>query len=113
MDPDSTLFDLASLTKVVATTPALMLLVERGQVGLDAPWRATSRIPDARDHRAAAAHAHLRLAGRHPTPELRALRDSAALMRRVMAETPRVPPGTRVIYSDLNAILLGEVVRSA
>jgi CubicO group peptidase (beta-lactamase class C family) len=32
-------------------------------------------------------------------------------MRRVMAETPRVPPGTRVIYSDLNAILLGEVIR--
>jgi CubicO group peptidase (beta-lactamase class C family) len=46
-----------------------------------------------------------------PTPELRALPDSAALMRRVLAEAPRVPPGTRVIYSDLNAILLGEVVR--
>src|SRR3989441_5615233 len=34
-------------------------------------------------------------------------------MRRVLSETPRVPPGTRVIYSDLNAILLGEVVRRA
>ncbi|HET7296967.1 MAG TPA: serine hydrolase, partial [Gemmatimonadales bacterium] len=38
---------------------------------------------------------------------------SAALMRRVLRETPRVPPGTRVIYSDLNAILLGEVVARA
>jgi CubicO group peptidase (beta-lactamase class C family) len=36
LDPDSTLFDLASITKVVATTTALMLLVERGQVDLDA-----------------------------------------------------------------------------
>ncbi|HEV2291725.1 MAG TPA: serine hydrolase domain-containing protein, partial [Gemmatimonadales bacterium] len=35
--PDSTVWDLASLTKVVATTPALMLLVDRGTVDLDAP----------------------------------------------------------------------------
>ncbi len=34
---DSTLWDLASLTKVIATTPALMLLVERGKVALDTP----------------------------------------------------------------------------
>jgi len=33
------IFDMASLTKVVATTPAIMLLVERGQVELDAPVR--------------------------------------------------------------------------
>ena len=32
-----TIFDLASLTKVIAGTPAIMLLVERGQVKLDAP----------------------------------------------------------------------------
>src|SRR5205823_13238976 len=37
VDPESTLYDLASLTKVIATTPALMLLVERGRVRLDAP----------------------------------------------------------------------------
>jgi CubicO group peptidase (beta-lactamase class C family) len=37
VDPDSTVYDLASLTKVVATTTALMLLVERGQVALDDP----------------------------------------------------------------------------
>src|SRR5256885_14789576 len=36
-DPDSTLYDLASLTKVVATTPSIMLLVERGLVQLDRP----------------------------------------------------------------------------
>src|SRR6266576_206576 len=37
VDPDSTMYDLASLTKVVATTTSLMLLVERGQVRLDEP----------------------------------------------------------------------------
>src|SRR5439155_1034879 len=34
---DSTFWDVASLTKVVATTPALMLLVEQGKVALDSP----------------------------------------------------------------------------
>src|SRR2546430_9989635 len=37
VDPDSTLYDLASLTKVLATTTSLMLLVDRGKVRLDAP----------------------------------------------------------------------------
>src|SRR5579859_7187699 len=32
-----TIFDLASLTKVVAGTPAIMILIERGQVKLDEP----------------------------------------------------------------------------
>ena len=36
---EDTIFDMASLTKVVATTPAIMLLVERGQVKLEAPVR--------------------------------------------------------------------------
>src|ERR1700722_12621803 len=34
---EDTIFDMASLTKVEATTPAVMLLIERGQVKLDAP----------------------------------------------------------------------------
>lgn len=112
MDPDSTLFDLASLTKVVATTTALMLLVERGQVDLDAP--VVRYVPEFQTAAITVRQLLTHTSGLRadiPTPELRALPDSAALMRRVMAEKPRVPPGTRVIYSDLNAILLGEVVR--
>src|SRR5215472_15783424 len=35
--PDSTLFDLASLTKAVGTTTATMILVDRGKINLDAP----------------------------------------------------------------------------
>ena len=34
---EDTIFDAASLTKVVACTPAIMLLIERGEVKLDAP----------------------------------------------------------------------------
>jgi CubicO group peptidase (beta-lactamase class C family) len=115
VDPDSTLYDLASLTKVIATTTSLMLLVERGQVRLDAP--AATYVREFHAPGTAAITVRQLLAHTSglradiPDPELKAIHDSAALMTRVMQETPRAPPGTRVIYSDLNAIVLGEVVR--
>ena len=114
-DPESTLYDLASLTKVIATTTALMLLVERGQVRLDAPvvtyvpsftaaGTATITVRQLLTHTSG-------LRADIPDPELKAIPDSAGLMARVLRESPRVTPGSRVIYSDLNAILLGEVVQ--
>src|SRR2546427_8240344 len=39
--------------------------------------------------------------------------DSAAALAALFHVTPIVPPGTRVIYSDLNAMLSGEIVRRA
>ena len=114
VDPDSSMYDLASLTKVIATTTSLMLLVERGQVRLDDP--ASTYLRELQ--RPATAGITVRQLLTHtsglradiPDPELKAIPDSAALMARVLRETPRVPPGSRVIYSDLNAILLGELV---
>jgi len=115
VDPDSTLYDLASLTKVIATTTSLMLLVERGQVRLDEPvatYVAELQRPETAGITVRQLLTHTSgLRADIPDPELKAIPDSAALMVRVLRETPRVPPGTRIIYSDLNAILLGEVVR--
>lgn len=109
---DSTLWDLASLTKVVATTPALMLLVERGNVDLDAP--VARYIPEF-DGRGTGAitvrHLLTHISGLRGTLPLREAPDSAAALRMVLTTTPVVPPGTRMVYSDLNAILLGEIVR--
>jgi CubicO group peptidase (beta-lactamase class C family) len=116
-DPESTLYDLASLTKVVATTTAVMLLVDRGRVALDAP---VSRYLPEFDGAGTAAitvrHLLTHTSGLRadlPIAVIRAARTPAELLGLVCAETPRVPPGTRVIYSDLNAVLLGEVVRRA
>jgi len=117
VDPESTLYDLASLTKVIATTTSLMLLVDRGKVNLDAPVAAY--VPEFDGPGTAGITVRHLLAHTSglradlPDAELKALRDSGALMRRVLGETPRVPPGRRVIYSDLNAIVLGEVVQRA
>jgi len=109
---DSTFWDLASLTKVVATTPALMLLVERGQVGLDTP--VVRYVPEFNGLGTAAItvrHLLTHTSGLRGTLPLREAADSAAALRMVLATTPLVPPGTRMVYSDLNAILLGEIVR--
>ena len=115
VDPDSTMYDLASLTKVIATATSLMLLVERGQVRLDEPvstYIAELKRPQTAPITVRQLLTHTSgLRADLPEPELKTIRDSAALMARVLRETPRVTPGTRVIYSDLNAILLGEVVR--
>lgn len=113
VDPDSTLYDLASVTKVMATTPALMRLVERGRVNLDAPVR--TYIPEFDGAGTAGITVRQLLthtSGLRPTlPLYRLARDSAAALRLVFAATPVTRPGTRIAYSDLNAILLGEIVR--
>lgn len=112
VDRDSTLFDLASLTKVVATTTALMILVDRGQLRLEAP--VSTYIPEfdgAGTAGITVRHLLTHTSGLRPTlPLHRDAPDSAAALRMVFAATPIVPPGTRVIYSDLNAILLGVIV---
>jgi beta-N-acetylhexosaminidase len=109
---DSTLWDLASLTKVVATTPALMLLVERGNVDLDAP--VARYVPEFNGRGTGAItvrHLLAHTSGLRGTLPLRQAPDSAAALRMVLTTTPLAPPGARMLYSDLNAILLGEIVR--
>jgi uncharacterized protein YbbC (DUF1343 family)/CubicO group peptidase (beta-lactamase class C family) len=108
-----TIFDLASLTKAVATTTAVLQLAERRRLNLDAPvsryWRGFSA------HRKGAITIRQLLAH---TSGLRAdfegkqtWTGAEAAARRVAGETPVAPPGSRMIYSDLNFLVLGELVR--
>ncbi len=110
-NPDSTLYDLASLTKVVATTTAVMLLVDRGRVRLDAPVATYVPAFDGPGTGGITVRELLtHTSGLRPTLPLFRQPDRAAALRVVHAAAPVVPPGTRVIYSDLNGILLGEIV---
>lgn len=112
---ERTLYDIASMTKVVATTTALMILLDRGRVRLDEPVR--TYIPEFDG--SGTSGITVRMLLNHTSglasgdTSLPHASDSAAAWRKVFAATPRVPPGTRVVYSDLNAILAGEVVRRA
>ncbi|XQM37482.1 D-alanyl-D-alanine carboxypeptidase [Cupriavidus sp. H19C3] len=111
-----TVFDLASLTKPVATTTAILQLVERGRLALDAP--ASSVWPAFGQHgkeaitvRQLLTHTSGLQAG---VSSARALRGGAAaraaVLRDVVAMAPRAAPGSEVIYSDINFVVLGELV---
>jgi CubicO group peptidase (beta-lactamase class C family) len=105
------------VTKVVATTTALMVLVDRGRVRLDAP--VTTYVPEFNGAGTSAITVRQLLTHTSglradlPVDTIRRARDAAGLLRVVYAETPRVAVGSRVVYSDVNAVLLGEVVRRA
>lgn len=112
--PDSTVWDIASLTKVVATTGAAALLVDQGRLSLDAAvGRFLPRFRgDGRDQvtvRMLLDHT----SGLPPWVDLARLsRDRAGALDLLYATPLRRPPGTRAEYSDLNAILLGLVIES-
>ncbi len=114
-----TVFDLASVTKVVATTAVAMLLYERGQLALEAPL--AKFLPEfvslAPKHQHAAREAvTLRMllghcSGLPAYEKLFEFADSRdALIRAALTARLVAPPGTRAEYSDIGFILLGEVL---
>lgn len=113
--PDGrTLWDMASLTKVVALTSAMMQLVAAGRVDLDAP---VQRYLPAWNgpHKELVTVRHL-LTHSSGLPAWRPIykeaTDTASAMRLVYETPLDTLPGVRMVYSDLGAILLGEVVRA-
>ena len=110
---EDTLFDAASLTKVVACTPAVMRLVERGQVALEE--RVQTYLPEFKgDGKETITIRQLltHTSGLRPDISTRppwSGYDTA--IRMACAEKLVTPPGTAFRYSDINFFLLGEVVR--
>lgn len=132
----NTIFDLASLTKVIATTPSVMQLVEEGKLRLDVPvahyWPAFAQngkgavtVRELLTHTSG-------LPPDIPTPELLELlhlpptgfpgqppnlnvdvpwHGQQAAMRRVEQVSLIHPPGTKFVYSDVNFITLACLVQ--
>ena len=106
-----TVFDIASLTKVVATTPALMKLFEQGKLRIDDP--VTAYLPEFQGGRSDITVRDLmtHFSGLRPDLDLEpAWSGYETGIRRAMAEKPIAPAGTRFVYSDINFVLLGEIV---
>jgi serine-type D-Ala-D-Ala carboxypeptidase len=108
-----TIYDLASLTKVVATTPLILQAAADGRLGLDDPLAA--HIPDfPRSSGITLRHLLTHTSGL-PAWIPFYLEESGydAIVRRAAAVPRAAPPGAQVTYSDLGFILLGEVARRA
>jgi CubicO group peptidase (beta-lactamase class C family) len=107
-----TIYDLASLTKVLVTTTMAMMLVDDGL--LDLERRVVSVIPaftgaGKDDVTAALLLCHAGGLEWHAKLYLEAQGEDAVL-ERVLARPLAYPPGTRAVYSDLGFILLGAVL---
>ena len=108
-----TIFDIASLTKVVATTTAIMELVERGQISLDKPaatyWPAfAANGKGGITIRQLLTHTSGLRAGVASRPPWS---DYDGAMEAIAQDQPVKAPGTQFNYSDVNFITLGEIVR--
>lgn len=110
-DPN-TIWDLASLTKVVGMTSAMMQLVEQGKIDLDAPvqrylpewtgrWKERVTVRDLLTHRA----------GLPAFRQYFKLNLSPDSTLKLQLNTPLdTMPGVRYVYSDIGAITAGKVV---
>ncbi len=108
-----TIYDAASLTKVVATTPAIMVLVERGELDLEKP--VVAYLPAFHGNgkekilvRQLLTHTSGLRPGIPRKPEWDGYEEG---LQRIWAEEPLREPDTKFVYSDINFILLGEIVR--
>jgi beta-glucosidase-like glycosyl hydrolase/CubicO group peptidase (beta-lactamase class C family) len=107
-----TLYDIASLTKVVATTTMAMMLVDERRLDLERPVQAF--LPGFRgEHKDVVTVRHLLT---HSSgldwwaPLFKELTGHAAYLERIQALPLVYPPGSKSLYSDLGVILLGEIL---
>jgi CubicO group peptidase (beta-lactamase class C family) len=114
-----TVFDLASLTKVLATTAAMMLLHDRGQLALDAPladWLPAFASAHASDARRPRVTLRMLLDHSSGLPGYARLFESAndrlAMIDACLRQPLTADPGMRAEYSDLGFMILGYLIET-
>jgi len=106
-----TIFDAASLTKVVATMPSIMKLFQEGKVRMDDP--VTKYLPEFENGRSEITVRNLmtHFSGMPPDLILEPRWSGYETgIDKALHTQPTTPPGARFVYSDINFILLGEIV---
>jgi uncharacterized protein YbbC (DUF1343 family) len=106
-----TIFDCASLTKVIATTSSLMKLLEQGKFRL--ADKVTDYIPEFQEGKSDITLRNLftHFSGLQPDVPLKPEWTGYDTGVHLACTTkPAGPPGVRFVYSDINFILLGEIV---
>jgi uncharacterized protein YbbC (DUF1343 family) len=109
---ENTIFDLASLTKVVATTTSVMILVEEGRIRLND--RVSTYLPGFERYGKApitVRHLMTHMSGLRPDVDLAYdWEGNDAAIKLAFEEVPGSAPNERFVYSDIGYFLLGEIV---
>jgi serine-type D-Ala-D-Ala carboxypeptidase len=108
---EETIFDLASLTKVTATLPSILQLLDQGEIELDDP--VSYYLPEfMRDHQdITIKHLLTHSSGFQPEIKFHLHNIKVSETINTIAQIKeKKSPGEEVIYSDLNYILLGKIV---
>ena len=109
---DSTLWDMASLTKVIATTTSAMILQEAGRLDIDTP--VVSYLPEFNAPEKAGITVRMLLEHRGGLEAganlAREYRGRAAYLRQINARPLKYAPGDSTIYSDWDFVLMGLIV---
>lgn len=108
----NTLFDIASLTKVIGTTTAIMLLVDRGRINIEEPvCRYIKAFDTPEKNRITIRHLLTHTAGLYEWYPLYYLASDKQEGYKLIGELPLMfPVGEQRRYSDLGFVLLGEIV---
>lgn len=110
--PD-TIYDIASLTKPIATATSILILLQRGQLQLDDP--ASSFFPDyssTQTSQITVRHLLTHTSGLDSWKDLYSgTRNPDQIVEQILALATKAKPGERYTYSCLGYILLGEIVR--
>src|SRR5581483_6006697 len=107
-----TIFDIASLTKVVGTTTSVMQLVQDGKVRPnDAVMRYLPAFAQNGKQDITVRQLLTHFSGLEPDLDLKSpWEGKATAYAMAFAEKPEVPPGSQFIYSDINFVTLGALV---
>ncbi len=110
---DRTLFDTASLTKVIATAPAIMKLLEQGKINLlDPLTRWFPEFEDTDRDEITVLNLLTHTSGMNDV-EIASDAPLRSLIERAIIQNHTYHPGNRFHYADINFILLGELVKRA
>ncbi|HET9408730.1 MAG TPA: serine hydrolase [Candidatus Sulfotelmatobacter sp.] len=107
-----TVFDMASLTKVIATTTAVMQLIEKGKVRLNDPLaKYLSEFAQNGKQDITVRQLLTHYSGLEPDLDLKTpWSGKETAYKMAFAETPQQAPGSSFVYSDINFIVLGALV---
>ena len=108
-----TIFDIASLTKIVPTAASIMILVEEGRLSLSEPVsKHLNRFSQYGKHRVTARQLLTHYSGLRPSLDLKTKWSGyETAVARACRERLATRPGARFRYSDINYVVLGELVR--